>query len=115
MPGHRTLSHTKMQSLKVISTDSPIADARALSADELELARLIVSTLNIEDAKPEEMDPEAPLYGEGLGLDSIDILEMSLAISKIYGVQLRSDDSDNERIFRSLRSLAAHVQARRAK
>ena len=104
---------TKMQTLKVISTGGP--DARALSADELELARLIVSTLNIEDAKPEEIDPDAPLYGEGLGLDSIDILEMSLAISKTYGVQLRSDDPDNERIFRSLRSLAAHVQARRAK
>ncbi len=102
-------------SLKVISTGSAIPDARALSADELELARLIVSTVNIEDAKPEDIDPEAPLYGEGLGLDSIDILEMSLAISKIYGVQLRSDDPDNEEIFRSLRSLAAHVQARRAK
>ena len=91
------------------------SDPRALSADELELARLIVGTLNIEDTRPEEIDPEAPLYGDGLGLDSIDILEMSLAISKAYGVQLRSDDPDNERIFRSLRSLAAHVQSRRAK
>lgn len=104
-----------MQSLKTISTATSTSDPRALSADELELARLIVGTLNIEDTRPEEIDPEAPLYGEGLGLDSIDILEMSLAISKAYGVQLRSDDPDNERIFRSLRSLAAHVQARRAK
>lgn len=97
------------------STATTTSDSHALSADELELARLIVATLNIEDTRPEEIDPEAPLYGEGLGLDSIDILEMSLAISKTYGVQLRSDDPDNERIFRSLRALAAHVQARRAK
>jgi acyl carrier protein len=104
-----------MQSLKVISTGSGTPDPRALNPDELELARLIVATLNIEDTKPEGLDPEAPLYGEGLGLDSIDVLELSLAISKTYGVQLRSDDPDNERIFRSLRSLAAHIQARRAK
>jgi acyl carrier protein len=104
-----------MQSLKTVSTVGGTPDARALSPDELELARLIVATLNIEDVRAEEIDPEAPLYGEGLGLDSIDILEMSLAISKTYGVQLRSDDPDNERIYRSLRSLAAHVQARRAK
>ncbi len=97
------------------STATTTSDSQALSADELELARLIVATLNIEDTRPEEIDPEAPLYGEGLGLDSIDILEMSLAISKTYGVQLRSDDPDNERIFGSLRTLAAHVQARRAK
>lgn len=104
-----------MQSLEAVSTGTTPPDPRALSADELELARLIVATLNIEDAKPEVLEPEAPLYGEGLGLDSIDILEMSLAISKTYGVQLRSDDPDNEQIFRSLRSLAAHIQARRAK
>jgi acyl carrier protein len=105
-----------MESLKTVSATGSTPESRApLSADELELARLVVSTLNIEDVRPEEIDPEAPLYGEGLGLDSIDILEMSLAISKAYGVQLRSDDPDNERIFRSLRSLAAHVQARRAK
>jgi acyl carrier protein len=111
----RTFSDTQMQSLKTASTATSTPDSRALSADELELARLVVATLNIEDTRPEEIDPEAPLYGDGLGLDSIDILEMSLAISKAYGVQLRSDDPDNERIFRSLRSLAAHVQARRAK
>jgi acyl carrier protein len=103
-----------MQQLKsVSSTGTP--EARALGPDELELARLIVVALNLEDLKPEDIDPEAPLYGEGLGLDSIDILEMSLAISKAYGVQLRSDDPDNDKIFRSLRSLSAYVQARRAK
>lgn len=85
-----------------------------LSAEELELARLIVAALNLECA-PEAIEPEAPLYGEGLGLDSIDILEMSLAIAKTYGVELRSDDPDNERIFRSLRNLNAYVQSRRAR
>jgi acyl carrier protein len=100
-----------MQQLRSV----PAGDARALGPDELELARLIVVALNLEDVKPEEIDPEAPLYGEGLGLDSIDILEMSLAISKAYGVQLRSDDPDNDKIFRSLRSLSAHVRSRRAK
>jgi acyl carrier protein len=103
-----------MQQLKSVPT-AGTPEARALGPDELELARLIVTALNLEDVKPEELEPEAPLYGEGLGLDSIDILEMSLAISKTYGVQLRSDDPDNDKIFRSLRSLNAYVQSRRAK
>jgi acyl carrier protein len=105
-----------MQQLKSVpAAGTPEPEDRALSPDELELARLIVVALNLEDLKPEEIDPEAPLYGEGLGLDSIDILEMSLAISKAYGVQLRSDDPDNDKIFRSLRSLSAYVRSRRAK
>jgi acyl carrier protein len=105
-----------MQQLKSVpSAGSPEAEAPAVGPDELELARLIVVALNLEDVKPEEIDPEAPLYGEGLGLDSIDVLEMSLAISKAYGVQLRSDDPDNDKIFRSLRSLSAYVRSRRAK
>jgi acyl carrier protein len=105
-----------MPQLKSVpATGTPGPEAQALGPDELELARLIVVALNLEDLKPEEIDPEAPLYGEGLGLDSIDILEMSLAISKAYGVQLRSDDPDNDKIFRSLRSLNGYVQSRRAK
>ena len=105
-----------MQQLKSVpATGAPELEGRALSADELELARLVVTALNLEDLKPDEIDPEAPLYGEGLGLDSIDILEMSLAISKAYGVQLRSDDPDNDKIFRSLRSLRAYVRSRRVK
>jgi acyl carrier protein len=63
----------------------------------------------------EDIDVEAPLYREGLGLDSIDILEIALEISKAYGFQLRSDDSDNVKIFSSLRSLSVHVEQRRAK
>jgi acyl carrier protein len=85
----------------------------AASAQEKELAQLIVTSLNLEVAT-DEIDPEAPLYGEGLGLDSIDILELSLAISKTYGVQLKSDDADNNKIFSSLRSLNQHIQQHRA-
>jgi acyl carrier protein len=91
------------------------ADAPGVQTEtERELAALIVSALDLETTAA-EIDPEAPLYGDGLGLDSIDVLEMSLAISKAYGVQLRSDDPDNGKIFRSLRSLNEHVQARRTK
>jgi acyl carrier protein len=87
---------------------------QAASAEERELAQLIVTALNLE-IKADEIDPEAPLYGEGLGLDSIDILELSLAISKTYGVQLKSDDADNGKIFSSLRSLNQHIQQHRGK
>lgn len=84
-----------------------------MSNEERELAELIVTALNLESA-PAEIDPEAPLYGDGLGLDSIDILEIALAVSKRYGVQIRSDDNDNVRIFSSLRTLNEHVQQRRS-
>lgn len=79
------------------------------SALELEIARLMVDALNLGDIKPETIDPLAPLFREGLGLDSIDVLELSLAISRRYGVQLRSDDQDNLRIFANLRSLSQYV------
>lgn len=82
--------------------------------DELirEVARLLVDALNLETA-PEEIDPQAPLYGDGLGLDSIDILEVSLVISKHYGVQLRADDENNDKIYASLASLCDHIAAHR--
>lgn len=86
----------------------------AASTQEKELAQLIVTSLNLEVAA-DEIEPEAPLYGEGLGLDSIDILELSLAISKTYGVQLKSDDADNNKIFSSLRNLNEHIQQHRPK
>jgi acyl carrier protein len=80
---------------------------------ERELADLLVEVLHLEVAAG-EIDPEAPLYGDqGLGLDSIDILEIAVAISKKYGFKLRSDDPDNDRIFGSLRALAAHIAERR--
>ena len=88
--------------------------AETMSTQELELAELIVSALNL-DIAPAEIDPNARLYREGLGLDSIDILEIALAVSKKYGFQLRSDDSDNVKIFSSLRSLNEHVQNNRVR
>ena len=84
------------------------------SAFETELAQLCVSALNL-DVSAGDIDPTAPLYEDGLGLDSIDILEIALVVSKRYGIQLRADDQDNVRIFSSLRSLAQHIQAHRAR
>jgi acyl carrier protein len=81
---------------------------------EAEVARLIVEALHLE-VGPEEIAPEAPLFGEGLGLDSIDALEIALAISRRYGFQLRSDDERNHRIFASLRALAGHIEKHRTK
>ncbi|WKB54176.1 phosphopantetheine-binding protein [Eleftheria terrae] len=81
------------------------------SADEnlqREVAALLVESLNLEIAA-DAIDPQAPLYGEGLGLDSIDILELALVVSKRYGFQLRSDDENNVRIFSSLASLTRHI------
>jgi acyl carrier protein len=81
-------------------------------APELALAQLIVETLNLEVAAA-SIDPNAPLFGEGLGLDSIDMLEIALAVSQTYGVKLRADDSNNEQIFGSLASLSQHIQQHR--
>jgi acyl carrier protein len=78
-----------------------------------EVAALLVEALNL-DVTPESIDPAAPLYGDGLGLDSIDILEVALVVSKRYGFQLRSDDDDNTRIFASLASLTEHVARHRS-
>jgi len=79
-----------------------------------EVARLIVTALNL-DLNPDEIEPDAPLYGEGLGLDSIDILEVALVVSKRFGFQLRADNADNVGIFRSLASLTEHIAAARTK
>jgi acyl carrier protein len=77
-----------------------------------EIAGLIVSALNLE-ISASEIDPKAPLYKEGLGLDSIDILEVALVVSRRYGFKLKEDDQENVKVFRSLESLAAHVAERR--
>ncbi|MES2887550.1 MAG: phosphopantetheine-binding protein [Pseudomonadota bacterium] len=89
---------------------APVAPSSA--ALELELAELFVQALNL-DVAAADIDPAAPLYGDGLGLDSIDILEVALEVSKRYGFQLRSDDANNHQIFTSLRSLAAHIAQHR--
>jgi acyl carrier protein len=95
------------------NTANPVEGAD-LSALERELAELCVSALNLEQAA-DSIDPTAQLYGDGLGLDSIDILELALEVSRKYGFELRSDDERNHEIFQSLRTLAAHVAAHRTR
>jgi acyl carrier protein len=95
----------------IAPSDMPASQSPA----ELELARLIVHAVNLETVAPEDIEPNAPLFGAGLGLDSIDALEIALEISKRYGFQLRSDEEENRRIFASLRSLAQYIEERRAK
>jgi acyl carrier protein len=76
-----------------------------------DLATVLVESLNLEGVDAQQIDLGAPLFGDGLGLDSLDMLELSLAIQQHYGVKLKADDSHNEAIFASLNSLAAHVGA----
>ena len=96
-----------------VEVSTPAAgDPADLSALERELAALFVQALNLDTAAA-DIDPAAPLYGDGLGLDSIDILEVALEVSHRYGFQLRSDDENNKAIFQSLRTLAAHVAKHR--
>ena len=87
----------------------------AIAADmQHEVAVLIIECLNLE-VTADQILPDAPLYGEGLGLDSIDILEVALVVSKRYGFQLRTDSADNKHIFSSLRSLTNYITAQRTR
>lgn len=95
-----------------IERPGDVAAAAADPALEREIAALLVLSLNLELAA-DAIDPRAPLVGEGLGLDSIDILELALVVSKKYGFQLQSEDENNRIIFRSLRDLAQHIGAHR--
>jgi len=79
------------------------------SDTEIELSKIIVSVLELQ-ILPSEIRPEEPLFGEGLGLDSIDALEISLEISKRYGLHIKAEDERNDSIFSSLRALAAHIE-----
>ncbi len=79
-----------------------------------EVAELMIECLNLE-VTVDQIIPDAPLYGDGLGLDSIDVLEVALVVSKRYGLQLRSDSEDNKQIFSSLRSLSAYIAAQRTR
>jgi len=81
---------------------------------EAELASALVTVLNL-DVKADEIDPRVSLFNEGLGLDSIDVLELALEVSQRYGFQLRADDENNQTIFQSLRTLAAHVAQHRTR
>ncbi len=98
--------------VKSMATSASIAVAQ----DELEteVIALLISALNLE-VKPSEVTPDTPLYGDGLGLDSIDILEIALAVSKRYGFQMRSDDPRNVESFASIRALAKYIAQERTK
>lgn len=76
---------------------------------ESEIKHLIVDALMLDDVQPESIDSSAPLFVEGLGLDSIDALELAMAIDKKFGVRIRADDEQNRQIFASVKNLAAYV------
>ena len=87
---------------------------QAIEALLPEVAELIISALNL-DMAASEIEADAPLFGDGLGLDSIDVLEIALVISKQYGFQLKSDNEDNIHIFSSLHALTEHIASQRSK
>ena len=78
-----------------------------------ELKELIIEALNLEDVTPEDIDADAPLFGDGLGLDSIDALELGLALKKQYGITMSAESEDNKKHFASLNALAQYVAANR--
>ena len=94
-----------------LSASEPGA-AQADDALLAEVAKLLVAALNLEVA-PAAIGADDPLYGDGLGLDSIDMLELALVVSKQYGLELRAEHEDNHRIFTSLRSLSDHIAQHR--
>lgn len=77
---------------------------------ETELAGLIIETLNLEDVSASDIQPEEALFGDGLGLDSIDALELALAITQKYSVQLKADDENMQQAFGTLRSLNEFIE-----
>jgi len=93
---------------------NPSSATQANAELEREVAQLIVSSLNLE-VTPESIEADSDLYGDGLGLDSIDILEIALVVSKQYGIQMKTEGDDNSLIFKSLRSLSAYIADQRTK
>ncbi len=83
------------------------------SAFETEIASLLIEALDLEDISADEIDPSEPLFGEGLGLDSIDALEIALAISQKYGVQMKAEEEQTKEAFVNLTSLCAFIEQRR--
>jgi acyl carrier protein len=81
---------------------------------EKEIAQLIVDAVGL-DQPASSIDPDAQLYGDALGLDSIDILEIAVVVAKRYGIEMNSEDAGNAKIFASLRALARHVAATRTR
>ena len=94
--------------------DNPQNPSSSSPALQREVAELMIEALNLE-VGADQITPDAPLYGEGLGLDSIDVLEVALVVSKRYGLQLRADNADNQHIFSSLRTLADYIAAHKTR
>jgi acyl carrier protein len=94
--------------------ETTIPSQHASPAFELEIKHLIVDSLQLRDQRPEDIDSTAPLFVAGLGLDSIDALELAMAIGKRYGVKFSSDDAINRQTFTNVRSLAAYVAGMRS-
>ena len=86
---------------------------KAMSELHPEIKQLIIDSLNLEGLTPEDIDSEAPLFGSGLGLDSIDALELGLAIKGKYGLVLAADDQDTRRHFASVAALTKFVESQR--
>lgn len=78
---------------------------------EMKLKETVVSALDLEDLTPADIETDVPLFGEGLGLDSIDALELGMAVKKAFGVSFSSNPADNKQIFRSVKTLADYVEA----
>ena len=93
----------------------PEMDMSSQTSLQLEIATLIVSALNLEDVTPADIQPDGPLFYDGLGLDSIDALELALEISQKYGFEMRAEDEENQQIFASLRALTDHIEKNRVK
>ena len=91
-----------------------VQESTVLTDLEREVGALIIGALRLE-IDVADLRPDTPLYGDELGLDSIDMLEIALAVSKQYGFEIRSDNVENERIFSSLRELASYVAAQRTR
>jgi acyl carrier protein len=79
---------------------------------ELELKDLIIKSLDLEDISPDDIDSDAPLFGDGLGLDSIDALELGLAISKQYGIKIDAENEATKNHFASISNLAKFIQSK---
>jgi acyl carrier protein len=110
------LPGTDNPNLAILSMTHPSSAPNPSAPDlalEAEVAGMIVRELNL-DVQVADIRPEDPLYGDGLGLDSIDILEIALVISRQYGLQIKADSADNFEIFGSLRRLAAYISQHRA-
>jgi acyl carrier protein len=113
--GPRPAYSSLAQSVSMNTMQDNQKPAASSTADlQREVAVLMIESLNLEITE-DQIDPDAPLYGEGLGLDSIDVLEVALEVSKRYGLQLRSDGEDNKIIFSSLRSLSDYIAAQRTR